>query len=277
MSALLEVRGVDFAYPDGTRALRDATAAFAEGACTAVLGGNGAGKSSLLLLLNAVYRPRRGTVWFRGRPLGYGRSELAALRRRVGLVFQDPDVQLFAASVREDVSFGPTNLGLSRPEVEGRVERALAAVGLGGLADRPAHALSFGEKRRACLAGVLALEPEVLVLDEPTAGLDAPMCRELEALLASLRARGSTVIFATHDVDLAYAWADRVTVLAGGSVTFQGTPEELWGGRGETPGLAAPWVREVWRGLAARGLVPPGPPPPRSREALLGLLGAAPT
>jgi cobalt/nickel transport system ATP-binding protein len=180
MPPVLAASEVEFCYADGTQALRYLSISFARGRRTALLGRNGAGKSTLLTLFNGIERPSRGTVFCNGRPMAYDRAALRDLRRRVGLVFQDPDSQLFSASIREDVSFGPLNLGLSPMEVRGRVEQALAAVGLTDLADRPTHALSYGEKKRACLAGVLAMDPEVLILDEPAAGLDPTRCMRMD-------------------------------------------------------------------------------------------------
>jgi cobalt/nickel transport system ATP-binding protein len=195
------------------------------------------------------------------------------LRRRVGLVFQDPDSQLFSASIREDVSFGPLNLGLPKDEIRRRVEQALATVGLAGLAERPTHALSYGEKKRACLAGVLAMDPEVLILDEPFAGLDPAMAAQLVPLLDALHADGRTVIVATHDVDFAVAWADEICVLHEGRLAFQGQAADhgaLCRVLSELE-LGVPVVYELFAGLCRRGLVADGQPP-RTRAELLSRL-----
>lgn len=271
---VLEVRDVDFCYADETRALRSLTLAFARGRRTALLGRNGAGKSTLFTLLNGVERPSRGEVRFAGQPLGYDRRSLRELRRRVGLVFQDPDSQLFSASIREDVSFGPLNLGLPKDEVRRRVERALAEVGLTQAAERPTHALSFGEKKRACLAGVLAMEPEVLILDEPDAGLDRAMTVELAPLLDRLHAAGRTVIVATHDVDFAFAWADEILVLHEGAMAFQGSATDYDAVCRALPalGLELPAVFELFGELRRRGMIR-GEEPPRTRAELLARLG----
>jgi cobalt/nickel transport system ATP-binding protein len=273
MSAVLAAQQVDFCYADGTQALRSLSVAFPRGRRTALLGRNGAGKSTLLTLLNGIARPARGAVLCDGQPLRYDRTALRELRRRVGLVFQDPDSQLFAASIREDVSFGPLNLGLSKDEVRQRVAQALAAVGLAELADRPVHALSFGERKRACLAGVLAMEPEVLILDEPTAGLDPPMAAELTTLLDRLHAGGCTLIVATHDVDFAVAWADEICVLHEGTLAFQGAAvdDQTVCRALAAHGLGVPLVFELFRELWRQGLVR-SDPPPRTRAELLARL-----
>lgn len=275
---LLETREVDFSYPDGTRALHGLNIGFARGRRTALLGRNGAGKSSLFALLNGIERPASGTVLFAGAGLDYSRAGLRELRRKVGIVFQDPDTQLFSASIREDISFGPLNLGLSTEEVRGRVTEVLKAVGLSALADRPTHALSYGEKKRACIAGVLAMRPEVLVLDEPTAGLDQPMCRDLLTLLNDLHSKGITIILATHDVDLAYAWADDIRVLDRGELIFSGaTTDEQAATRILPPlGLQPPWVFELWQMLREKGLATEASMP-YSREQLMQRLLALKT
>ncbi len=273
MPPVLEVRNVEFSYPDGTRALQSLSLGFARGRRTALLGRNGAGKSTLFALLNGIEKPGRGEVHFAGAPVGYDRASLRQLRRSVGVVFQDPDAQLFSASIREDISFGPVNLGLSRAEVRSRVEAALAAVGLSELAERPTHALSYGEKKRACIAGVLAMDPKVLILDEPTAGLDPPMAAELLTLLDALHDRGITVILATHDVDFAFAWADDICVLQEGALAFHGAASDYQAVGRSFPslGLELPWVYEVFAELHRKGAVT-GDQPPRSRAELLARL-----
>lgn len=273
MPPITEIRSVDFCYADGTQALRNLSLAFARGRRTALLGRNGAGKSTLFTLLNGIERPPRGEVRFAGEPVAYDRRSLRELRRRIGLVFQDPDSQLFSASIREDVSFGPLNQGLPAGEVRRRVEQALATVGLAALADRPTHALSYGEKKRACLAGVLAMEPDVLILDEPAAGLDPPMTAQLLLLLDNLHTAGRTVIVATHDVDFAFAWADEICVLHEGTLAFQGAATDYAAVCRVLPelGLNLPVVFELFGELHRRGLVF-GEAPPRTCAELLARL-----
>lgn len=217
---LLELCGIDYAYPDGPDALRDISLAIAPGTKLALLGANGAGKSTLLLHLNGTLRPRRGEVRWRGRALDYSRSALNALRAEVAVVFQNPDDQLFAGSVREDVSFGPMNLGLPEPEVRQRVEASLVLMNLGDVADRPPHRLSFGQKKRAAIAGALAMQPRLLVLDEPTAGLDPRGQATLLAYLDTLHRRGVTLVISTHDLGLAGKWAREVAVVSEGRLVI---------------------------------------------------------
>ncbi|WP_338762979.1 ABC transporter ATP-binding protein [Massilia sp. METH4] len=271
---ILALAGVDHVYPGGG-GLRECSLAFARGRRHALLGANGAGKSTVLRHLNGLLRPTAGELRLDGRAVAHDRAGLAALRRRVGLVFQDPDRQLFAAHVGEDVSFGPLNLGLDEATVRARVEAALDAVGMREHADRAVHHLSFGQKKRVCIAGVLAMEPGVLLLDEPMAGLDAAMQAGLAALLDRLAAREVTVVLSTHDVDFAFGWADEIHLLAGGRCIVSGAAAELAAradlleAAGHRPPLAAALHAE----LAARGLLA-AHPLSRTVPALLAALRA---
>lgn len=276
--SILELRQVGFRYPDGSVGLDDCSLAFRRGSRTVLLGPNGAGKTTLFLHCNGILRPESGQVLFEGRPLDYGRQGLREVRSRVGLVFQNPDSQLFSASVREDVSFGPMNMGLERQVVRERVERALEAVGMAACADKPVHNLSYGQKKRVCIAGVLAMRPEVMILDEPTAGLDLRMQRELLEVLERLHAGGMTIVMATHDLDLAYAWADDACLLAGGrpAARFAADRFPQQAGLLERHGLGVPRAALLYPLLVARGVVPAGGPAPRSCAELARLLGARP-
>ncbi|HIJ94533.1 MAG TPA: ATP-binding cassette domain-containing protein [Desulfuromonadales bacterium] len=274
--SILKLEQVSYRYPDGTCALDRCSLQIGTGSRTAVLGANGAGKTTLFLHLNGILRPAAGQVCWHGTPLEYSRSGLRELRSRVGLVFQNPDSQLFSASVREDVSFGPLNLGLSEAAVCELVGQALQAVGMAEFTDKPVHNLSFGQKKRVCIAGVLAMQPDVVVLDEPMAGLDASVQRELLHVLDTLYTNGMTIVIATHDLDFAYGWADQVIVLQSGRLLAQGRPEVVL----EHPDVAEelgalPFVAELTRHLALNGidLCDKGYQP-RSRHDLLTALGA---
>ena len=221
----IEITGLNYRYPDGTEALRGLSFRVLPGECIALLGPNGSGKSTLLLHLNGLLPDKLsggGAVRIYGQPLAP--DNLEAIRRRVGLVFQDPDDQLFCATVGEDVAFGPQQLGLTGVEIAARVTQALAQVGLAGFEDRVTHHLSHGEKRRACLAGVLACEPAVLVLDEPTSDLDPRGRREFKAMLRQLPA---TKLIATHDLELAVELCARTIILDHGRIIADGRTVEL--------------------------------------------------
>lgn len=271
---ILELRNVNFRYQDSSVGLADCSLAIRRGSRTVLLGPNGAGKTTLFLHLNGILRPDSGQLLFDGRPLDYGRQGLRELRSRVGLVFQNPDSQLFSASVREDVSFGPMNLGLEQQEVRERVERALEAVGMGIYADKPVHNLSYGQKKRVCIAGVLAMEPQVMILDEPTAGLDLRMQCELLEVLDKLHTEGMTIVMATHDLDLAYAWADDACLLDGGSLVarFSGDQFPQQTKLLEQHGLGAPQVALLHPLLVKRGLLTAAGPVPRSCAELARIL-----
>lgn len=246
----VSVEDLSFTYPDGTCALTGITFAVPHGTRLALLGPNGAGKSTLLLHLNGVNLPQTGSVRINGREITARNHRWAAAT--VGLVFQDPDDQLFAPTVREDVAFGPENLGLPAAEVARRVDEALAAVGLSALAGRLPQHLSQGQKKLVAIAGVLALRPSVVVLDEPTASLDPSGTREVFAVLDELNRQGATLVMATHDVDLAAEWADRVLILQGGRVKAEGgrelfTDQTLMTG----VGLAIPRLAATFAGFVA--------------------------
>ncbi len=254
--AILAVDGIEHTYAGEVLALDGLSLTVPRGCRLAVLGSNGCGKTTLFLHLNGSLRPGRGRIELGGEPVSYGRAALMGWRSRVGLVLQDPDDQLFAATVAEDVSFGPLNLGLSGPEVRRRVAEALAAVGIADLAERSTHMLSYGQKRRVTLAGVLAMRPEVILLDEPTAGLDARGAELLLAALERLNAGGTTLVFSTHDIDFAYGWADRVAVLAGGRCLREGAPATVLADAGllAEAGLRRPLLLDI----AEAAGVPPG-------------------
>jgi cobalt/nickel transport system ATP-binding protein len=221
---VLDVRGVAYAYPGGHQALFGVDLHVHPGERVALLGPNGAGKTTLVLHLNGILTPGAGTVAVSGLPVTD--ANLLEVRRRVGIVFQDPDDQLFMPTVRDDVAFGPANLGLRGAELDARVVEALSAVGVADLADRAPHHLSFGQRRRVAIATVLAMRPEILVLDEPSSNLDPASRRELAAILRSLDV---TVLMVTHDLPYAVELCQRAVVLSEGVVVADGATREVLG------------------------------------------------
>jgi cobalt/nickel transport system ATP-binding protein len=219
---VLDVRGLAYAYPDGHQALFGVDLHVHRGERVALLGPNGAGKTTLVLHLNGILSGGAGSVEVSGLPVTS--ENLMEVRRRVGVVFQDPDDQLFMPTVRADVEFGPANLGLRGAALEARVVRALEQVGMLEHIDRPPHHLSFGQRRRVAVATVLAMEPEVLVLDEPSSNLDPASRRELADIL---RALDVTVLMVTHDLPYAYELCPRSVVLSGGVVVADGTTRDV--------------------------------------------------
>lgn len=221
-TASLEVSGLAFAYPDGHQALFGVDFSLARGERVALLGPNGAGKTTLVLHLNGILTGGTGTVRVAG--LEVSGRHMAEIRRRVGIVFQDPDDQLFMPTVREDVAFGPAAAGLKGPALQERVDRALASVGMTEFADRPPHHLSFGQRRRVAVATVLAMEPEILVLDEPSSNLDPASRRELADILRSL---DITVLMVTHDLPYALELCPRSLILSDGVIAADGPTRDL--------------------------------------------------
>jgi cobalt/nickel transport system ATP-binding protein len=227
MAALLELENLHYSFPGfDTPALRGASLRLEAGQRVALLGRNGAGKSTLLLHANGILRPAAGEVRVAGAPLVYTRRGLLAARRQVGLVFQNPDDQLFSASVAQDISFGPLNLGLDPVEARRRVAAAAELCDVSDLLDRPTHALSGGQKTRVALAGVLAMEPLIILADEVTAGLDPWMRRQVFTIFNRLVAQDTTVLLATHDVGVVQHWADLAVIMDAGRVVVAAPPAQ---------------------------------------------------
>ena len=218
----LEVTGLAYAYPDGHQALFGVDLTVERGERVAVLGPNGAGKTTFVLHLNGILGGGAGTVRVAGLPVQ--KPNFGEIRRRVGIVFQDPDDQLFMPTVRDDVAFGLAAGGMRGPELEACVQRALARVGMAEYADRPPHHLSFGQRRRVAVATVLAMEPDVLVLDEPSSNLDPAARRELAEIVRSLDV---TVLMVTHDLPYALELCPRSVILGGGLIVADGPTKEL--------------------------------------------------
>jgi cobalt/nickel transport system ATP-binding protein len=273
--AIIKLQDVSFTYPGNIVALDACSTSIVRGRRTAVLGRNGSGKTTLFSLLNGLKRPQKGAILFDGVPVRYDRQGLLNLRQSVGMVFQDPDSQLFSACIYEDISFGPLNLGLPEVEVRKRVDLALQQMKLAGLEQRPTHSLSFGQKKRACIAGVLAMQPQLLVLDEPFAGLDPAMAAEFMTILDELHDSGTTLVIATHDLDLAYAWADDAVILHEGKLLAQGSaPELLLQPQVHAELGAAPLVAQINAALILAGTGRDNNcPPPRTGAELLLALG----
>jgi len=242
----IEADRISFTYPDGFVALRDIVFRVGEGEFVAMLASNGSGKTTLIKILTGLLKPQSGTLRVAGRPLrDYSQSELY---QRVGLVFQNPNDQLFGATVNEDVAFGPRNLGLPEDEVQRRVTGSLEAVGAGELGNRAIHHLSYGQQKRVAIAGVLAMRPAILILDEPTAGLDPAGEHAMLHLLGNLnRQQGITIVLATHSVDTLPLFANRIYLLNRGRVLKEGPSEEVFRDQEllETSSLRLPYVSRL--------------------------------
>jgi cobalt/nickel transport system ATP-binding protein len=220
---IVEAKNLKFTYPDTTHALLDISFHISHGESVAIVGANGAGKSTLLLHLNGYLTPTSGQVRIGDYPLT--KETLQEVRRTVGMVFQDPDDQLFMSTVYDDVAFGPLNLGLPAAEVDSRVRKALETVGVLALKDRPPHRLSSGQKRRVAIATVLSMSPDILVMDEPTSGLDPRSRRRLIEMLQTFK---HSKIIATHDLDMVLDLCERTIILNEGKIQADGKTSDIF-------------------------------------------------
>ncbi|MGC9524941.1 MAG: energy-coupling factor ABC transporter ATP-binding protein [Limnospira sp.] len=249
---LLEFEGISYTYPCNQRPTLDhLNLKIRPHRRHAAIGCNGCGKTTFFRLANGLYRPQKGVIRWRGKPLKYDRKSLNQLRQQVGLVFQNPEQQLVATTVEEDISYGLCNLGLSESEIARRVRQTLFDFDLLDLADAPINYLSLGQKKRVSIADVMVLQPQLLFLDEPTAYLDPHQVRNFNSVLNCIQEMGTTVVLATHNLDFVEAWADWVFVMDGGRVVLEGTPETVFNQiqKLRDLGLGVPLVFDVMNGL----------------------------
>ncbi len=256
---ILEARDIRYRYPRGMEAIQGISFHIRKGEKIALVGPNGAGKSTLMLMFNGMIRPDSGTLLFDNKPISYDKESLRMLRKRVGFVLQNPDRQIIAPTVYQDVAFGPANLGYSDEEVKEAVAGALKYVGLEGFERRPPHQLSGGEKKRVAIAGVLAMDPDMLVFDEPTSGLDPSGSEDIMELLDELNQGGKTIIISTHDIELAYPWADRAILLLKGKILQEDIPDVAFGNQEyvRQARLSMPTLLELYFELQKRGFSVP--------------------
>jgi cobalt/nickel transport system ATP-binding protein len=268
MSMLLEAQDMMYTYPSTDRpALNGLSLAIPAGSKTAICGHNGCGKSTFFLHSNGILRPQSGRLQWKGTDYSYRKADIHALRQRIGLVFQDPEQQLILNTPYEDISYGLRNAGFPEEEIRRRVEQMLVRMGLMHLADQPIHHLSLGQKKRVTLAGILVLEPELILLDEPTAYLDPKSEVQLLEQLDRIHAQGVTIAMSTHDMNLVYTWADWVIVMDQGRVVLSGTPLDVFQQTDTlmTLGLRIPMLYDLW--LALPESWRNGAAPPRDMEA----------
>ena len=241
---ILQLENVSYAYPDGPLAVDKLSVSIHKGERVAVLGRNGAGKSTFFLLCNGILEPDQGKLYCGGKAVSRKKKDLLELHRRVGIVFQEAENQILAVTVEGEVSFGPLNLGLPLPEVERRTAQALTAMGLEGYAQRSPQYLSGGEKKRVTIADILAMEPDVILLDEPTASLDPENVTRLEEILDRLTQAGIALLVSTHDVDFAARFARRGLVFNRGKLAKDASMEEIFADTAllEQAGLRKPWL-----------------------------------
>ncbi|WP_281887466.1 energy-coupling factor ABC transporter ATP-binding protein [Paenibacillus sp. YYML68] len=269
---IVEALHVQYEYPGAAAgALNGLSVQVPAGARTALVGHNGSGKSTFFLQMIGLCRPDAGQLLWNGQPYSYNGAHLKQLRRQIGLVFQDPEHQLILNTARQDIGYGLRNAGYSDREAKLMTDEVLEKLKLMELADTPLHHLSLGQKKRVALAGVLVLKPQLLLLDEPTAYLDRASERQLLDELDRIHAEGVSVLMASHDMDVAYAWADWVLVMDHGRCVMAGTPQDVFSQSNAIRqlGLDQPMLLQMWEALPAsiRG----SHPPPKQMEELLAL------
>lgn len=225
---ILKADHVCYTYADGTKALNGIDLEIKRGKKIAFMGANGSGKSTFFLCLNGIYKPQKGTIFFSGTPIDYSRKGLLKLRSKVGIVFQDPDNQLFSASVFQEISFGILNLGVMEEEARKEVERVIDNLEITPFRNKPTHALSGGQKKQVSIADILVMNPDVIILDEPSAALDPKHTLLVNAIIERLTEQGITVITSTHDVNYAFSWADEIILFHQGKVLIHDTPEAVF-------------------------------------------------
>ena len=273
---IIEIKNLKYAYTGDKPALRGIDVTIGKGERIAVIGSNGAGKSTFFLNLNGVLTPDSGEIYFKGQKLTRDKKDLNTLRKSIGIVFQDADNQIIASTVMGEVSFGPMNLKLPREEVVRRVDEALEYMNITDFKDRPPHYLSGGEKKRITIADIIAMHSEVIVFDEPTAALDPLNAEMLEEVLEKLAAQEKTMLISTHDVDFAYRWAERALVFCDGQVIADAPPVEIFSDAEilKRANLKKPMMLEVYDAMVAKGMLPDDQAYPKDVAAFKHLLEA---
>ena len=251
----LSTKNLNYRYPDGTHALRNVNMDIEKGLKVAIMGPNGAGKSTLFSHFNGLTEPTSGHLELEGEQMQYDKKSLLEIRQRVGIVFQDPNDQLFAPTVKEDVAFGPMNLGLGYEEVEKRVDEALEMVEMKEYKDKTPHHLSGGQQKRVAIAGIIAMRPEIMILDEPTAGLDPQGVDKVLEILNKLNEEGMTIVISSHDIEMVNSFADKIFVLYKGQIIDSGYKHDIFSNKEllKKAHLKAPITTEILYALKEKG------------------------
>lgn len=268
---IIRAENLYFSYDDGgSHSLNGLSVDIYRGEKVAFMGANGSGKSTFFLCCNGVNRPERGTLYYGGYPVSYDRKGMLNLRQKVGIVFQDPDNQLFSASVYQEISFGIMNLGVDEKEAKKEVEDVIERLEIMPFRDRPTHALSGGQKKQVSIADILVMHPEVIILDEPAAALDPKHTEMVNQIVDQLTKEKITVMISTHDVDYAMEWADRIILLHEGKVLREGTPEQVFSDKEvlEKTNLRQPVVMEIFQRLCEKKILSAELPIPHSLREL---------
>lgn len=268
---ILEARNLSYSYEDSSSpALNGLSLSIARGSKIAVMGANGSGKSTFFLCCNGILKPDQGELLFKGQPVSYSKKNLLELRSKVGIVFQNPDTQLFCASVYQEISFGPLNLGIPEKEAAEAVENIIETLEITDFRHRPAHALSGGQKKQVALADILVMKPEIMILDEPFAALDPVHTRIIHQQIDKMCTSGMTVLLATHNTDYALEWADEVILLKNGRVLSQDRPDKVLTDEKllKETNLELPSVIRLHKFLCSHGMADPSLPVPRNMDEL---------
>ena len=251
----LETKNLSFTYHDGTQALKNVNIKIKKGEKIAIMGPNGAGKSTLFSHFNGLSEPTSGHVEKKKKKIVFEREALLKVRQKVGIVFQDPNDQLFAPTVKEDVAFGPMNLGLEYEEVERRIKESLEMVGMAGFEEKTPHHLSGGQQKRVAIAGIIAMRPDIMILDEPTAGLDPEGVDKVLNILNNLNKEGMSIVISSHDIEMVNHFADKIFVLYGGEIIAEGDKHQIFSDKEllKKAHLKAPVTTEILYKLKENG------------------------
>lgn len=271
---ILETKDLEYFYSDGTHALKGVNVKIEKGKRIIVVGVNGSGKSTLFLNLNGVLKASKGEIFYKDEKLKYDKKSLMKIRQKIGIVFQNPETMLFSSNVYQEVSFGAINLGLDKEEVKNRVETSLKEVHMEDFKEKSIHFLSYGQKKRVSIADIIAMRPELIIFDEPTASLDPQHSKQVIDIFNKLSELGITVIVSTHDIDFAYSWAEHVIVMNDGKIRKEGLPEEVFSNRElmKECYLEIPYILETFLELKDKKIVLEDTAYPKTRKELYKLL-----
>ena len=268
---ILKAEDLYFSYDDeNSHSLNGLSLEIKRGQKVAFMGSNGSGKSTFFLCCNGIHRPSSGTLYFNGEPVTYDKKGLLKLRSKVGIVFQDPDNQLFSASVYQEISFGILNLGVSEEEAKKEVEEVIDYLEITPFRHKPTHSLSGGQKKQVSIADILVMHPDIIILDEPAAALDPKHTTMVNQIVNRLTESGITVLMATHDVNYAYEWADEIMLFHEGKVLMHGTPADVFSNKAvlAQTNLEPPAVLELFDSLCMKGILKPTLTVPKNLKAL---------
>lgn len=267
---ILKAENVYFSYDDHSLSLNGLSLEIHRGRKIAFMGANGSGKSTFFLCCNGINRPSSGTIYFHGKPLDYSRKGLLDLRQKIGIIFQDPDNQLFCASVYQEISFGLLNLGFSMEKAKEIVDEIVCEMEITPYKNKPTHSLSGGQKKQVSIADILVMKPEIIIMDEPASALDPKHTRLVNQEVDKMTQQGITVMMATHDINYAFDWADEIILLKEGKVLAQGTPMEIFSKESllQETNLEQPAALKLFQTLCKKGILDAYLPVPRNLDCL---------